>query len=612
MWKKIKPDTNSLRYKILIFMAVSWLIPIGIITAFILLSYRNVYLEKNEKLIEDGISNAASIVAMRVNEAIRLSQKPTYERDWENLWDTYEKGRINPGNFYSEMNASLKSKYYMDKRFDFYAFYAEDTEAPKCYSSRTGYGLHLYQKEIHTKILQAISSDSNYIQTIVVDNRLLLVRNLYTVSDYRKYGSLVLALNTEALYKELPIETIDNLGILFDQNTEILTRGSQEQIRTETIFEKLQTGMQIERNEYLYKTYAQGYRGYAYGRDEDAYPLFLIYAVKNSEFYQSLNELYRIVMVVALLLIPVVYSAYRYLKKQIENPVEQLVILSKNITEGKFGMTIGEKSMPNAEFDYLANSFGHMSKQIKYLFDSVYNEKLARKDAQIAALQAQINPHFLNNTLEMMNWQARMSGDIAVCKMIESLSIVLDHNMNRSNRAEVYLSEELRCVDAYLYIMSMRFGQRLLVEKDIDESLLRTRVPQLILQPIIENAILHGIEKVNKGTIKISIHSDNDKVLLDVLNTGKPVTNETLERIRTELILAGEEETATQLDHVELSSTETDKKEEHSKHISIGIRNVHKRIRLMYGLQYGLEVSTPEDGTFLTRIVIPNDAIWQE
>ena len=317
-------------------------------------------------------------------------------------------------------------------------------------------------------------------------------------------------------------------------------------------------------------------------------------------------------MVVALLLIPVVYSAYRYLKKQIENPVEQLVILSKNITEGKFGMTIGEKSMPNAEFDYLANSFGHMSKQIKYLFDSVYNEKLARKDAQIAALQAQINPHFLNNTLEMMNWQARMSGDIAVCKMIESLSIVLDHNMNRSNRAEVYLSEELRCVDAYLYIMSMRFGQRLLVEKDIDESLLRTRVPQLILQPIIENAILHGIEKVNKGTIKISIHSDNDKVLLDVLNTGKPVTNETLERIRTELILAGEEETATQLEHVELSPTETDKKEEHSKHISIGIRNVHKRIRLMYGLQYGLEVSTPEDGTFLTRIVIPNDAIWQE
>ena len=85
-----------------------------------------------------------------------------------------------------------------------------------------------------------------------------------------------------------------------------------------------------------------------------------------------------------------------------------------------------------------------------------------------------------------------------------------------------------------------------------------------------------------------------------------------MERIRTELILAGEEETATQLEHVELSPTETDIKEEHSKHISIGIRNVHKRIRLMYGLQYGLEVSTPEDGTFLTRIVIPNDAIWQE
>ena len=608
----MKPDSNSLRYKILVFMAVSWLIPIGIITAFILFSYRNVYLEKNEKLIEDGISNAASIVAMRINEAIRLSQKPTYERDWENLWDIYEDGGINPGNFYSEMNASLKSKYYMDKRFDFYAFYAEDTDAPKCYSSRTGYGLHLYQKEIHEKIKDAISSDSNYIQTIVVDNRLLLIRNLYTVSNYRKYGSLVLAMNTEALYKELPIEKVENLGILFGKDAELLTWGSQEQVRTENIYNRLQEGMQTGRTEYLNKSHAGGFRGYAFGREEDAYPLFLIYAVKDSEFYQSLNELYRIVLVVALLLIPVVYSAYRYLKNQIEIPVEQLVILSKNIMEGKFGMTVGEKNMPNAEFDYLADSFDRMSKQIKYLFDSVYNEKLARKDAQIAALQAQINPHFLNNTLEMMNWQARMSGDIAVCKMIESLSIVLDHNMNRSNRAEVYLSEELRCVDAYLYIMSMRFGQRLLVEKEIDESLLRTRVPQLILQPIIENAILHGIEKVNKGKIKICIHADKGRVFLDVLNTGKPVLDEEIERIRKELLTVEIENASTEMKDSSPDSEELNKKSGHSKHISIGIRNVHKRIRLMYGVQYGLEVSTPDDGTFLTRIVIPNDAIWQE
>jgi len=585
--KIIKADTNSLKYKIIIFMAVSWLIPICIIAAFVILSYRSAYLEKTEKLIENGIKNSASLVASRMNEAIWLSQKPTYERDWENMWVQYEEGTIKPGNFYSAMNTSLKSKYYMDKRFDFYAFYAEDTDAPKCYSSRTGFGFHVYQEKIHEQILEAISSDSNYIQVVVVDNRLLLIRNLYTVSDYRKYGSLVLAMNTDSLYKELPIDNIEDLVILLSKDGEALSLGSIDRGKTQAVFEKMKNGMQDDK-EYSFTTKSSGYRGYAYGRDEDLYQVFLSYAVREAELYKSLHELYRIILFMILLLIPVVYLAFRYLKKQIEIPVEKLVMVSKNITAGQFGTKVGGTPMPNAEFEYLANSFDHMSGQIKYLFDSVYNEKLARKDAQIAALQAQINPHFLNNTLEMMNWQARMSNDIVVCKMIEALSIVLDHNMNRSNRSEVYLSEELRCVDAYLYIMSMRFGQRLQVEKEIDESLLRTRVPQLILQPIIENAILHGIERVNRGIIRLIIHAQEDSIYLDVINTGKHVKEETLEKIRKELL-----------------EEEPKQKTEGAKHISIGIKNVNRRIQLMYGMQYGLSVFTPEEGTFLTRIVIP-------
>ena len=595
--KLIRTDTNSLKYKIIVFMIISWLIPICIIAAFFIFSYRSAYLEKTENLIENGIQNSASLVASRMNEAIWLSQKPTYERDWETLWEEFELGNLNPGNFYSAMNTSLKSKYYGDKRFDFYAFYAEDTQAPKCYSSRTGYGFHLYQDQVHEKILEMISTDSNYIQVVVVDNRLLLVRNLYTVTDYRKYGSLVLAMNTDALYKELPIENRENLGIMFQRGGDPLTYGPNENAKIEPVYQKMQE-MGADENkekEYGLKTQKDGFRGYAYGRDEETYQLFLLYAVREAELYKSLHELYRIILFMILLLIPVIYLAFRYLRKQIEIPVEQLVLVSKNITDGHFGTTVGGSPMPNAEFEYLANSFDHMSSQIKHLFDSVFNEQLARKDAQIAALQAQINPHFLNNTLEMMNWQARMSNDIIVCKMIEALSIVLDHNMNRSNRAEVYLSEELRCVDAYLYIMSMRFGQRLQVEKEIDEKLLRIRVPQLILQPLIENAIMHGIERVNKGTIKICIHTQDDRIFLDVINTGKRVEEEVLERIRKELL-----------------EEETEQKTEGRKHISIGIKNVNRRIQLMYGMQYGLSVMIPKEGTFLTRIMIPKGTIWQE
>lgn len=93
----------------------------------------------------------------------------------------------------------------------------------------------------------------------------------------------------------------------------------------------------------------------------------------------------------------------------------------------------------------------------------------------------QINPHFLNNTLEIMNWQARMSGDITICKMIESLGTVLDYHMDREDKRVIRLSEELRCADAYFYIISMRFGKRLVVERKIDNGLLQAMVPQLIL-----------------------------------------------------------------------------------------------------------------------------------
>lgn len=159
--------------------------------------------------------------------------------------------------------------------------------------------------------------------------------------------------------------------------------------------------------------------------------------------------------------------------------------------------------MPNLEFQYMKESFDSMSAQVRDLFVRAYDEELARKDAQIQALQAQINPHFLNNTLEMMNWQARMSGDTVVPKMIEALGTVLDYRMNRAEVREIHLTEELQCVNAYFYIMSMRFGQRLGIEKDIDENLLYIMVPPLILQPLVENAVVHGVEVLANGAIRL-------------------------------------------------------------------------------------------------------------
>ncbi|HCA69648.1 MAG TPA: two-component sensor histidine kinase, partial [Lachnospiraceae bacterium] len=200
--------------------------------------------------------------------------------------------------------------------------------------------------------------------------------------------------------------------------------------------------------------------------------------------------------------IPVFIYMLYFVSHHITKPMSRMIQAAQDIEKGDIGMQIEGEPMPNKEFAVLMESFNHMSSEIKYLFHTAYNEKIARKDAKILALQSQINPHFLNNTLEMMNWQARMAGDVTVSKMIEALGTLLNSSMSRSNKKMIPLSEELRSVDAYCYIISMRFGKRLKIEKEIDENLLQTMVPRLILQPLIENAVVHGVETVKSGIIK--------------------------------------------------------------------------------------------------------------
>ena len=169
-----------------------------------------------------------------------------------------------------------------------------------------------------------------------------------------------------------------------------------------------------------------------------------------------------------------------------------------DIREGKWGRRV-DCQAGSREFEYLTDSFNQMSAQLQNQFDCLYQEELARRDAQIKALQAHINPHFLNNTLETINWQARMSGDAKASKMIEALSTVLDAALDRKGMPEVRLAEEMTYVNAYLYIVAQRFGRRLTVDIDLPDQLMDCMVPRLILQPVIENAVEHGIKPGGQG-----------------------------------------------------------------------------------------------------------------
>lgn len=580
---------KSLKKQILTFMLLCWAIPMVVFFIFATVSYHTEIVEKAEHLKEDELENIAAFAGIRIGDAIALCQRPSYEKTWENAWNAYEAGELTESEYLQEINTSLKGKFYLDKRFNMSTFYRYGSDKAECFSSRTGVSYKSYVAEIQPELLDIMSMDSSYAYVRVVHGRMFIVRNLYTTTDYKRYGTLVVELNKYKVFGDISEEIRKNMVICIGNGEDVLDFAhAAEDEEKQPLLARILRKYDGFSNRRLIRISDRAYNGYLYQEQQENYHIGVIVFAKKSEMYSSLYKFYKIVALMLLLFVPLfIYGVY-FLRMHIQVPIERMMEASKKMEAGEMGIEVGGGRMPNLEFQCMKESFDSMSAQVKYLFDYVYDEKLARKDAQIQALQAQINPHFLNNTLEMMNWQARMSGDAVVSKMIESLGTVLDYRMNRANVKEIHLAEELQCIDAYFYIMSMRFGQRLSIVREIDEDLLYIMVPPLILQPIVENAIIHGVETVKNGAIRLKIYHDEMCVYLQVRNTGKKITEEEKERMQA--ILEGD----------------VSKLPKHTgRHTSIGIQNVNRRIRLVYGEEYGLTITQNEELETISTIRLP-------
>ncbi len=586
----------SLNKKIISFMILCWLTPLVIFFAFMTASYQRQIVEKIEGLMEDELNNVSSFASIRIGDAITLAQRPSYEKTWENSWKKYETGSLTVTEYLQEVNGSLKGKFYLDERFNMYAFYRYGENRAECFSSRTGIAYNSYVEEIEPGLRDIFEMDSSYVYVRVVNGRVFIVRNLYTTTDYERYGTLVVEMNTDKIFKDVSGDIKETMVICIGNSEETINfAGIDEADERYELLSSLLEAYDGTSNGTVTRRENRAYNGYLYQEQQDNYHIGIIIFAQKKELYSSLYEFYGIAAAILVLFVPLLGYGIFFLHKHIQTPIERMMQAYKRMEKGEIGAVVGGGDMPNVEFQYMMERFDSMSAQVKYLFDYVYDEKLARKDAQIQALQAQINPHFLNNTLEMMNWQARMSGDVVVSKMIESLGTVLDYRMNRADVKAIQLVEELQCVDAYFYIMSMRFGQRLSIERDIDEELLFVKVPPLILQPIVENAIVHGVETIKNGVIKLKVFHDEENIYLEVRNTGREMTEKDKERINS--ILAGDE---------------TKLPETVGRHTSIGIRNVNRRICLVYGEEYGLTITQNGEFETISTITIPYNAKEEE
>ena len=228
-----------------------------------------------------------------------------------------------------------------------------------------------------------------------------------------------------------------------------------------------------------------------------------------------------------------------------------------------------------------------MSSQLKQQFDKIYMEEIALRDAKIMALQSQINPHFLNNTLEIINWEARLNGNMRVSQMIEALSTMLEATMNRKADPYNTVAEEMEYVDAYLYIITQRYGEKFTCRKEIDESLLNYKIPRLIVQPIAENAIEHGMSITREGELVIRLYRKREDLLCIEIENNRPLSEEDQAKI-----------------HKLLKEGPNPQKEHR---VSLGIRNVDQRLRMMYGPECGLFISNNKNNHTVSTILVKID-----
>lgn len=291
----------------------------------------------------------------------------------------------------------------------------------------------------------------------------------------------------------------------------------------------------------------------------------------------------RVVILLAALAVPLIAAVFYFFYRKVTRPIDTLIHFAGIIEEGEFGAQLRPVELGSKEFAHLGSQMNAMSARLEDQFERIYREELALRDARIKALQSQINPHFLGNTLEIINWEARLAGNVKVSRMLEALSTMLEAVLDRRHRPLIHLSEEMMYVNAYLYIIGERLGKRLEVRVDVDQSLLDWYVPRLILQPIVENAVEHGISTRQTGTIVIrAVRQDDEWMTLEVDNDS-PMTPEDEENVRQLLEISSHDES--------------------SSH-NIGIRNVHQRLRIIYGPKSGLTIKTTKIGHTISSMCI--------
>ena len=297
--------------------------------------------------------------------------------------------------------------------------------------------------------------------------------------------------------------------------------------------------------------------------------------IVTKEFWVEMITIF-LVLILLIILLSVIIS------KQVTKPIKEMQIVARQYSRGAFDAKVSVHGKD--EIAELGNVLNNMSSQLLELISSVTEKERQSNYLELQTLIYQINPHFLYNTLDSINMLARKNDDIQVALMVTNLSRLFRLSLNRG-RDVITVREEMMQVTYYLKIQKFRFEEQLDWNINFDDEILEYRMLKFIMQPLVENAIYHGIKSKNEyGKLTIRGYKDKNMLIFVIKDTGKGMDEDTLTKLYQRI---------------------NEKKRDEKENRGYGIWNVNQRIKLYYGEQYGLQIDSIVDKGTSIYIKIP-------
>lgn len=568
----MKEKKMSLKWGMMTAILVSWIAAVLIVIyiAGILINYN--FGRNLEQTVQSSSESILNQIQIRFSDSMESSKAVSYDGVVRSAYRQFRSDGDNT-TFYRKVTEYLSSNFSRDAKFRavFISFWDPEITSRIYVINEKSNSYQILQQfltEVRPLVMDTMAEADTDIRFLVWGGQLYMCRNLLD-SGFRPYATVTMLCDASVLLQALqPLTAVGETMLLLDGTELLLDNSNQLTLRPEDM------------------PVPEGSRVYAVDIDSHRFAFYVTPQPFN--IWTDLPGLRTAAVAASAAVLPILAIMISVFYKTVTEPMESLVEGAHRLQEGKRGYQI-EKEPNSREFLEVIRQFNTMSSELERQFARSQLEQQALQQAKIKALQSQINPHFLNNTLEVINWEARLSGADNVSEMIDALSTMLDAALDREGTGTVSLKRELEYADAYLQIIRRRLGSRFVVKHSTDDSLLECRVPKLVLQPIIENAVEHDITPRKGGTLEIRVSRKKRLLVMEVIHDGT-------------MSAADRENIRVMLESADPGTIPVPK----GGHV--GLQNVATRLKMLYGIRSSITVEETEPGTVCAKITLPIDA----